>query len=373
MKKTSLLLSIWVLVAILLAACAPEETNVPGTDVPPKTTEATETMEATEMPTQEGTATEPGVPVTGENNPARLSNQLDLNVWDQNGEQIGEVNDMIVDLDNTRISYVIVGVGGFLEIGEKDVLVPWDSLQLQMGTGDTTGGEQNAFIYQGDLERFNNALDFDVDEILPERNIVAGDWDSDIRSYWESGTLPATAAPDATVSPEATALPEATASPEGPTMQAEDLQGVILASELLNSGITINTPVQEGVQTQEATALPETTAEATAPAVTDSIDPLPADVNAVIDDVIIDVETGEVRYIVLSAGLDDGERWIPVPLNFFQWNADNESLVLNTDPGTLRDAPSFQDGQYPDTAADGWDSDFDAFWQAVTPGPGTNP
>ena len=384
MRKTSILLSILVLTAVLLAACAPEETNVPGTDVPPMTAEATATMEATEMPTQEGTVTEPGVPVTGENSPARLSNQLDFNVWDQNGEQVGEVNDMVLDLDNRRISYVIVGVGGFLEIGEKDVLVPWDSLQLQTGTGDTTGGEQSAFIYQGDQERFNNAPDFDINEILPERNTVAGDWDSDIRNYWESGTLPATPAPDAmddsnmtaTVSPEATAMPEATPLPEGTAMQGEDLQGVILASDLLNSGITVNIPTQEDIQTPgaaEATALPETTAEATAPAGKDPNNPFQGDVNAVIDDVITDVDTGEVRYIVLNAGFEDGERWIPVPLNFFQWNADNETLVLNTNPGTLRDAPSFQEGQYPDTAADGWESDFESFWQNVSPGMGTNP
>jgi sporulation protein YlmC with PRC-barrel domain len=374
MKKTSRLVSILVLAAVLLAACASEGTQVPGTNVPPLTVEVTETMEATEIPTQAGTATEPGVPVTGDVNSARLSNQLDFNVWDQNGEQIGEVNDMIVDLDNTRIAYVIVGVGGFLEIGEKDVLVPWESLQLQTGTGETTGGEQNAFIYQGDQERFNNAPDFDVDELLPERNTVAGDWDSDIRNYWESGTLPPTPAPEATndpnltatASPEATAMPEATALPEGSGIQGEDLQGVILASELLDSGITVNAQASGAIG---ATALPEATAEATAPA-TDPA-PLPEDVNATIDDVIVDVNTGEIRYIVLSAGFDDGEHWIPVPVNFFQWNAENGTLILNTDPVTLRDAPSFQNGQYPDATTAGWDSDFGAFWQNVTPG--TNP
>lgn len=365
MKKTSVLVSILVLAAVLLAACASEGTEVPGTNVPPLTAEATETLAATEIPTQEGTATEPGVPVTGDVNPARLSNQLDFNVWDQNGEQIGEVNDMIVDLENTRIAYVIVGVGGFLEIGEKDVLVPWESLQLQTGTGETTGGEQNAFIYQGDQERFDNVPDFDVNELLPERNTVAGDWDRAVRNYWESGTLPPTPAPEATatVSPEATATPEATALPEESGMQGEDLQGVILASELLNSGITVNVQDPGAIG---ATALPEATAEATAPA-----EPLPGDVNATIDDVIVDANTGEIRYIVLSAGFDDGEHWIPVPLNFFQWNAEEGTLILNTDPATLRDAPSFQNGQYPDTTADGWDGDFGAFWQNVTPG--TNP
>jgi sporulation protein YlmC with PRC-barrel domain len=100
--------------------------------------------------------------VTGDVNPARLSNQLDFSVWSQDGEQIGEVEDMVLDLDNTRVAYVVVGTGGFLDLGEREIFVSWDFLQLQTGTGDTTGGQQNAFILQGDLEVFRNAPDFDL-------------------------------------------------------------------------------------------------------------------------------------------------------------------------------------------------------------------
>ncbi|MGZ9234821.1 MAG: hypothetical protein ACXW4E_04785, partial [Anaerolineales bacterium] len=81
-----------------------------------------------------------------------------------------------------------------------------------------------------------------------------------------------------------------------------------------------------------------------------------------------DVDTGEIRYIVIDASFEDGERWIPVPLNFVQWNADNGAYILNVGPTALRDAPSFQDGQYPDMTADGWDGDFDTYWQGIEPG-----
>ena len=74
---------------------------------------------------------------------------------------------MVLDPDNATVSYVIVGNGGFLDIGEKDILIPWNSLQLQTGGGDMTGGEQNAFILQTDQEIFNNAPDVDVNAILP--------------------------------------------------------------------------------------------------------------------------------------------------------------------------------------------------------------
>jgi sporulation protein YlmC with PRC-barrel domain len=167
MRKFSILLSMLVLVAVVLTACGggATSTNVAGSP-PPVTADSTEDMSgtATESPaTQEETTTEtPGVPVTGDVNPARLSNQLDFSVWSQDGEQIGEVEDMVLDLDNTRVAYVVVGTGGFLDLGEREIFVPWDFLQLQTGTGDTTGGQQNAFILQGDLEVFRNAPDFDL-------------------------------------------------------------------------------------------------------------------------------------------------------------------------------------------------------------------
>jgi sporulation protein YlmC with PRC-barrel domain len=320
----------------------------------------------------------PGVPVTGEVSPARLSNQLDFDVWNQNGEQIGEVNDMVVDLDNSMISYVIVGVGGFLEIGEKDVLVPWSSLSLETSSGDMTGGKQNAFIFQGDQELFNNAPDIDVSEILPDRGATADDWDADIRKYWETGVVPATAAPEATAdpavtataSPEATAVPETTTIPEGTTGSA--LQGVMLASDLLDSDITVGTSGDvEGGSTVDATAMPDSTATAipdvTATAATDAVDTVQENVNAEIDDAIVAVDTGEIRYIIIDADFDNGERLIPVPLNFLLWHADDDAFSLNLDPAALRDAPSFPDGEYPDMTVDDWGSDFDAYWQNIEP------
>src|SRR5690242_20309281 len=132
MRKFSILLSVLVLAAMILAACGGEatSTNIPSTNVPPITSEVT----ATEAPTESTTTETPGIPVTGETNPARLSKELTFTVWDQNGNQIGAVNDMILDLDNIQVAYVIVNTSGFGNAGDKNILVPWDSLQLQTGT-----------------------------------------------------------------------------------------------------------------------------------------------------------------------------------------------------------------------------------------------
>lgn len=41
--------------------------------------------------------------------------------------EIGKVTDLILD-DNDRLQGVVVGVGGFLGIGQKDVGIPWDKI-----------------------------------------------------------------------------------------------------------------------------------------------------------------------------------------------------------------------------------------------------
>ena len=57
---------------------------------------------------------------------------LGQDVHNSTGERVGDVNDLIFDRQG-RISTVVVGVGGFLGMGEKDVGVPYQSLTFNVG------------------------------------------------------------------------------------------------------------------------------------------------------------------------------------------------------------------------------------------------
>lgn len=58
------------------------------------------------------------------------------NVYGANDETVGEINSLVVG-DDGAISKVVIGVGGFLGIGEKEVAVTFDELQiLQEADGD---------------------------------------------------------------------------------------------------------------------------------------------------------------------------------------------------------------------------------------------
>ena len=54
---------------------------------------------------------------------------LDEKILNEANESIGDVNDVILDPDG-KIASVIVGVGGFLGLGEKDVALPFDQLKF---------------------------------------------------------------------------------------------------------------------------------------------------------------------------------------------------------------------------------------------------
>lgn len=49
-------------------------------------------------------------------------------VVDRNGEEVGEVDDLVIDPDERQVRFLQVGAGGFLGIGEDKRLVPVDAV-----------------------------------------------------------------------------------------------------------------------------------------------------------------------------------------------------------------------------------------------------
>jgi len=56
-----------------------------------------------------------------------VANFYKQNVYDQADNKIGDVDDLLVD-QKGQITAVLVGVGGFLGMGEKDVAIPFSAL-----------------------------------------------------------------------------------------------------------------------------------------------------------------------------------------------------------------------------------------------------
>ena len=63
-----------------------------------------------------------------------ISDYYNQSVYDNQDNKVGDVNDLLVDKDG-RIGAAIVGVGGFLGAGEKNVAVPFNALKLTEKNG----------------------------------------------------------------------------------------------------------------------------------------------------------------------------------------------------------------------------------------------
>lgn len=65
-----------------------------------------------------------------------LSNQLvDSEIMNESDDKIGSINNLVMDKDG-QVTGLITGVGGFLGMGEKDVALPWDSVDIMKGDDD---------------------------------------------------------------------------------------------------------------------------------------------------------------------------------------------------------------------------------------------
>lgn len=85
---------------------------------------------------------------------------LDAVVVNAANESVGDVNDVLIDHDG-KVAAVIVGVGGFLGMGEKDVALPYDQLtfakdpdsKLVVGTSATKASLETAPEYIAPADR----------------------------------------------------------------------------------------------------------------------------------------------------------------------------------------------------------------------------
>ena len=77
------------------------------------------------MPTQSGHTTA-----------IRATRVIGTNVYNQGGDKIGEIEDVMLDKTSDGIMFAVIGFGGFLGLGEKYHAVPWKLLNYE----DSSGG-----------------------------------------------------------------------------------------------------------------------------------------------------------------------------------------------------------------------------------------
>jgi hypothetical protein len=57
------------------------------------------------------------------------------NVYNNAGEKLGDVEDVMIDKRTGRIAYAVLSFGGFLGIGDKYYPLPWSAMTYDQGLG----------------------------------------------------------------------------------------------------------------------------------------------------------------------------------------------------------------------------------------------
>jgi sporulation protein YlmC with PRC-barrel domain len=86
--------------------------------------------------TREPTVTRPAMPgiVTPSTiNEVYASKLIGASVKSTQGENLGKIDELVIDPHDARIKAAVVSVGGVLGLGAKSVAIPWD--RMTMGTG----------------------------------------------------------------------------------------------------------------------------------------------------------------------------------------------------------------------------------------------
>jgi sporulation protein YlmC with PRC-barrel domain len=119
----------------LMASVAFAQTPSATTDTTTKSSTATSSMSDTTAASHQGEW--------------RASKVVGVNVYNDNNESVGSINDLLMDKSGS-IKAVVIGVGGFLGVGEHLVAVPFDKIKFSdqpvayTGTASNAGGAKPA-------------------------------------------------------------------------------------------------------------------------------------------------------------------------------------------------------------------------------------
>ena len=81
---------------------------------------------------------------------------LGAKIVNAQGEDLGEIEDLVIDTRDNRVAYAIVSFGGFLGMADKHFAIPWKAISFD--------ARDKVAILNIDKDRLTNAPGFDKDK-----------------------------------------------------------------------------------------------------------------------------------------------------------------------------------------------------------------
>jgi len=98
---------------------------------------------------------------------------IGADVQNPQGQNLGDIKDIVIDRVSGRTAYAVVSFGGFLGMGEKLFAVPWGAFSQK--------ADKDTFVLDVDKERLKNAPGFDAHN-WPQ--MASREWVTSLYSYY---------------------------------------------------------------------------------------------------------------------------------------------------------------------------------------------
>lgn len=108
------------------------------------------------------------------NSPVKASSIIGSGVVNLNGDNLGDIKEIVIDPNTGKVAYAVVSFGGFLSMGEKLFAIPFSSFKYDPA--------ENEYVLDISRDRMEAAPGFGADH-WPSMSDEK--WNRDVYKYYE--------------------------------------------------------------------------------------------------------------------------------------------------------------------------------------------
>ncbi|MGK2905185.1 MAG: PRC-barrel domain-containing protein [Desulfuromonadales bacterium] len=107
-------------------------------------------------------------------------------VQNQQGENIGEIDRVLVDVRTGQVGFVTLVSGGILGVGDDKYIVPFNALKISQGTEAQVGEHQLRFTLNKSKDQLKKVPEGDIEEALSQDDQSRGIFEHyGVSPYWD--------------------------------------------------------------------------------------------------------------------------------------------------------------------------------------------
>jgi sporulation protein YlmC with PRC-barrel domain len=235
---------------------------------------------------------------------------IGLPVRNKAGEDLGNINDLVVDMKTGEVRYAALSFGGFAGFGSKLFAVPFGSMTFKFGEPNKANSRH--FVFDVTKEQLDRAPGFDSSN-WP--NVADSKWGESIDKHYKFER-------------KEHASTEANATGEGAKVKYET---VFRASKI--KGMDVRNDKNENLGS--------------------------------VNELVMDITKGHVKYVALSYGswFTGDHKLFAVPLSSLTLNHANDKtfFTAKVSQDSLKNAPGFTN--WPNTADPNWAKSIDTYYE----------